>query len=385
MIYSYLQYEKYKYVQLLSYFRTTTSYKSKCPPVYCIYIIYSSVKMKILLTVIALLVLSTNRLVVADDQCTQYQFRAPFYSGRSCKDIYIMNPESHQVPGYYWIIDSPTLVYCGMNYTGPSCEDIYNNNPETGDNNGYYPINNTQWVFCNMTGIATAHTVTDSHVILSCAGVKGEWRRIASINISAGDDCPTEWNKSSYNGVSFCRAPSDNAGCYSTFFSTNRVSYQHVCGRARGYQKGATDAFENFYSQTIDSYYVDGLSITHGNPRQHIWTYAAGLTDNGSISCCDCPCAAIPGRSPPSFVGSNYYCESGAEGTFYTNTYYLSDPLWDGAGCSANNTCCSNTNQPWFYHQLSEMTEDDIEVRICRDQSFASDAILIDILELYMQ
>ena len=25
------------------------------------------------------LVLSTNRLVVADDQCTQYQFKAPFY------------------------------------------------------------------------------------------------------------------------------------------------------------------------------------------------------------------------------------------------------------------------------------------------------------------
>ena len=42
------------------------------------------------------------------------------------------------------------------------------------------------------------------------------------------------------------------------FFSTNGVSYQHVCGRARGYQKGSTDAFR-------DSYYVDGLSITHGS------------------------------------------------------------------------------------------------------------------------
>ena len=25
--------------------------------------------------------------------------------------------------------------------------------------------------------------------------------------------------------------------------------------------------------QTIDDYYVDELSITHGNSRQHIWTF----------------------------------------------------------------------------------------------------------------
>ena len=27
---------------------------------------------------------------------------------------------------------------------------------------------------------------------------------------------------------------------------------------------------------TIDTTYVDGLSITYGNPRRHIWTYATG-------------------------------------------------------------------------------------------------------------
>ena len=26
--------------------------------------------------------------------------------------------------------------------------------------------------------------------------------------------------------------------------------------------------------------YVDGVSITHGSPRTHIWTYAAGASDN---------------------------------------------------------------------------------------------------------
>ena len=213
----------------------------------------------------------------------------------------------------------------------------------------------------------------------------GPWRRIAGINISAGDDCPTGWSKSSHNGVSFCRAPSDNRGCYSTFFSTNGVSYQHVCGRARGYQKGSTDAFE-FSTLSIDSYYVDGLSITHGNPRQHIWTYAVGLTDNGNNPKHNCPCAAIPGSAPPSFVGSNYYCESGAGNSWDFSTYHFSDPLWDGAGCSANNTCYYNRNQPWFHHQLSKMTQDNIEVRICRYNGFSSnEGILVDVLELYIQ
>ena len=58
-----------------------------------------------------------------------------------------------------------------------------------------------------MTAIAAGYFT------FTCAGVGGEWRRIASIDISAGDECPTGWNKSSHNGVSFCRSPSDNPGC----------------------------------------------------------------------------------------------------------------------------------------------------------------------------
>ena len=327
-----------------------------------------------LLTVITVLMLCTNGLVAADDQCTRYQFKSPFYPGSSCEDIYNKNPESREISGYYWITDGLRNVYCGMNYTGLSCEDIYDNNPETADKNGYYPINNTKWTFCNMTAITAEHQF--------CTGVKGQWRRIVGINISAGDDCPTGWNKSSYNGVSFCRASGDGGRCYSTNFFTNGVSYQHVCGRARGYQKGRPTGF--FTHTTIDSNYVSGLSITSGYPRQHIWTYAVGTTDYGNYQN-NCPCAAIPGYVPPSFVGNNYYCESGSGNSYDDNAYYLSDPLWDGAGCSANNTCCSNTNQPWFYHQLNETTQSYISVRICTAAHFSSVGILVDNLELYIQ
>ena len=71
----------------------------------------------------------TKELVIATDQCTEYQFKSPFFPGGSCEDIYNKNPESHDWPGYYWIfgdsINGPSDVYCGMNYTGSSCEDIY--------------------------------------------------------------------------------------------------------------------------------------------------------------------------------------------------------------------------------------------------------------------
>ena len=123
------------------------------------------------------------------------------------------------------------------------------------------------------------------------------------------------------------------------------------------------------------------------SPRQHIWTYAVGLTDSGlTLSYLNCPCAAVySGPASPSFVGSHYYCESGAGSTWEASTYYLSDVLWDGAGCSAGNTCCSDPNLPWFYRQLSQTTQDDIEVRSCMDEPFSNEAVLITNLELYVQ
>ena len=119
-----------------------------------------------------------------------------------------------------------------MNYTGSSCLNMYNNNPETGDKSGYYCTNDTQWTYCNMTEIA----IIVGDFIPTCAGVGGGWRRIAHINISAGDDCPSGWRKDTYSGVSFCRTVTDDRGiCSSSNFSAIGTSYQRVCGRARGY------------------------------------------------------------------------------------------------------------------------------------------------------
>ena len=234
---------------------------------------------------------------------TNYYYPS-FLHGKSCESIYNSNKGSHNSPGYYWIT---SRVYCGMNYTGSSCMDIYNSFPEIQNKSGYYHMkesNKYQWTYCNFAG---------GDFITICAGVGGGWRRIANVNISAGDDCPGEWRKATQSGVSFCRVASDDRfTCSSANFSTNGISYQRVCGRARGYQKGQTGGFVRPGSRdtTAIDYYVAGLSITYNsNPRQHIWTFANGATEKRA-SGGNCPCASYAGNSPPPFVANNYYCEA---------------------------------------------------------------------------
>ena len=131
---------------------------------------------------------------MATEQCTKHQFESSFYPGESCEDIYNKNPVSHQWPEYYWITDGLIRVYCGMTYTGSSCEDVYNNNLETGDKSGYYCINDNQWTYCDMATISC---------LAGDAGLGG-WIQIVTLNIAAGDKCPTGWGTITISGVDVC-------------------------------------------------------------------------------------------------------------------------------------------------------------------------------------
>ena len=77
----------------------------------------------------------------------------------------------------------------------------------------------------------------------------------------------------------------------------------------RGYQFGSASAFRHGLSQDIDGYYVDGISLTHRGGverRQHIWRFAAGLTEVGSSFPNDgCPCDTLHYDHVPTFVGNN--------------------------------------------------------------------------------
>ena len=202
----------------------------------------------------------------------------------------------------------------------------------------------------------------------------GQWTRVAYLNMNDTTQfCPSVWRDRTMNGVRVCGRQS-SSGCYGTFYPTGRT-YSKVCGRVIGFQIGHTDGFHSFSS--INSAYIEGVSITHGSPRAHIWTLAADLYESNS----GCPCEG--GTSPPSFVGNNYYCESGNSGTSAPNNFlYANDPLWDGQQCQSEGTCCSTA--PWFTVDLFVPTTDSIEVRICAD-STADEDTPINLLELYVQ
>ena len=128
------------------------------------------------------------------------------------------------------------------------------------------------------------------------------------------------------------------------------------------------------------------MSITIGDPRKHVWTYAAGLSDDfHNFKVHNCPCARHPGPRSPSFVGNDYYCESGNTNTFDKNKLYDEDPLWDGDGCLSGNRCCQRHGMPWFHRDFQASQSGDIEVRICKDQTFPDEGVAVEQIQLYVQ
>ena len=222
----------------------------------------------------------------------------------------------------------------------------------------------------------------------------GQWHRVAFLNMSDPlQRCPFTWREYSANGVRACgRPPISSASCSSANYFSNGRRYSRVCGQAIGYQIGSTDTFFS-PQRTIDGAYVNGLSVTHGVPRTHIWTFAAGLSDNlvpnNEIYSCPCLLAgtSFTPQTPPSFVGDDYYCESGNP-TFsfqHTNSLtYTNDPLWDGQQCEGQ--CCSNgKSPPWFSVELPAPTTDDIQVRVCGTEQTSNEDTAIKLLEIFVQ
>ena len=83
-----------------------------------------------------------------------------------------------------------------------------------------------------------------------------------------------------------------------------------VCGSIRAYQNGGTDAFEAYHDgevTTIEGAYVAGVSFTHGSPRQHIWTFAAGYSKDRPTRDDACPCDASFNITIPPFVGEDLF------------------------------------------------------------------------------
>ena len=219
----------------------------------------------------------------------------------------------------------------------------------------------------------------------TCGGTGG-WRRVVYLDMTdPNTNCPSGWQLTSHSKRTCGRVSTGRLTYDSVTFPVSGGYYTRVCGKIRAYQFGGTDGFEAYDDgevTTIDGAYVSGVSLTHGRPRQHIWTFAAGYSEYEPNRNDACPCDAIIDITIPPFVGGDYFCESGRNSQTYTQ-FLPDDPLWDGDGCTASSTCCSFNNPPCFTKQLPSPTTDDIEARLClKDRG---DYTPIEFLELYVQ
>ena len=249
------------------------------------------------------------------------------YPAASCAAL---PPSSHS--GYYWVSnsnDSPTLVYCTM----------------------------------------------------SCGTLTGGWMRVGFLDMANSNyQCPSGLMERIYidsPDIRTCVRNEASGGCSSVELSTANIQYSTVCGRITAYQVGSPD---DFRSNDINSAYVDGVSITHGNPRQHIWTFAAaGRGDR----ICD-PCRD---ETRPVSVGNDFFCDTGnpRSSSATSGTFHSDNPLWDGDECVADNECCPTDNPPYFLKTLPQPTTDDIEMRVCRNEGRGNEDIAIETVEIYVQ
>ena len=260
-----------------------------------------------------------------------------------------------------------------------SCDEIYNQ--ENSPSNGYYNI------FGSDGSVVNVYCVFDDTL---CDGRGGGWMRVGYLDMTQPNTtCPEGLYAYDFEGIDYPLCDKEHApvDCSSTIFAVDNVAYSRVCGRVRGYQFGAVDGIYDNHggSPSINADYVDGISITQGDPREHIWTYICGQGDNDTMYE-DCPCNTGSTESVLSFVGNNYYCESGHSTGKTGGELYFNDILWDGQQCeNLEGPCCTNPNLPWFVRTLSAPKNNDIEVRLCSSEGYPDEATPIDQLELYIQ
>ena len=256
------------------------------------------------------------------------------------------------------ILNNPNLLF------SHSCASIHAVSPASPSGYYWFRSSNGSFVslYCDMG--------------LECGGVSGGWTRLVQWDMAdCNTQCPSaDFVPKNYSGVRNCGIrPSFGPWCESTYFTLPKdLVYSKVCGRVAAYTSGSPDAFASTLSKvTIDSAYLDGVSLTHGSSssRSHIWSFAACTSGSTSCSCHN----SSSSRAPPAFVGSDYFCDSSGPGG--------SAPLWQN--CSSvdlgSKTC------PWFFKGLPAATSDAIELRACADQLRGDEDVAISAVELYIQ
>ena len=137
------------------------------------------------------------------------------------------------------------------------------------------------------------------------------------------------------------------------------------------------------------------MSLTHGGDLRgqttdiatHIWSFAVGVTQNQTSTPANHRCPCDMGGPPDSFVGEDYFCESGNTEVLPTGmaTFFPGNLLWDGLGCIPSSTCSSHIGHPYFVKHLGTATTDNIDMRTCTASISDVEKVALELIEIYVK
>ena len=224
--------------------------------------------------------------------------------------------------------------------------------------------------------------LTSRYGLLRNCGEHG-WIKVVNFNMSdSSSTCPPGFTPHN-TPVRSCGRFGDASHTTATFVIGE--PYSIVCGRIIAIQEGSPGAFGPFYTDKDPTHYIDGITIRHGSTYNegHVWSFAAGAGDGETRPKRECPCAHEQWNDTlPSFIGSDYFCETGNRGA-QSSKVFLSDPLWNGKGCTTGN-CCDFNNPPWFYKDLLQTTDDTLKVTLSINGLASRENIYITEMEIYV-
>ena len=194
----------------------------------------------------------------------------------------------------------------------------------------------------------------------TCGNVTGNWRRIGYYNsYDSSLCCPASLSSHSDIYSELCGCVSVRSGCSVARYNPQGLGYSKVCGMVTGYQVGNFPrGFTSNYYGLIHHNYLDGVSITYGQPSLHLWSYANGYCGNCTYG-------------KPAFVSNHFNCDG-------PDDYRSLHRLWEeGGGCRGGASS-------WFVRQLNSSSTDDVYVRVCDSFLQGSPTFAVDRIEVYV-
>ena len=235
---------------------------------------------------------------------------------------------------------------------------------------GYY------WILSS-SGSTTIRVYCDMQK--ECGSITGGWMRVTRLDMKqSSSKCPSSLCLNTTTPRT-CRRCHYNVKFPNETYDVG-VTYSHVCGKVIAYQVGKPNAYRSRHEKLIH-----GVCLYLRNSIVNIWSFVAATQVNYKMTENVCPC--IPNDSgiahPNSYIGSNYFCDTGTS-VAQSGIFYSKNPMWDGYGCTGNNTCCSFNNPPWFCRKLPQPTTEPIVLKIGLKRNPSITDIAIEEVDIYV-